>query len=459
MSDRATQTVNNPSHADIPVNPFTPYPNVSSYLLGDWRHSAQGKLTDNTFDQLVRKVLLNDRFNIDEIRDTNWHKVDDSLSDNDQHHGRLRRDAWIKTGVSISVPPAAKGERPKEYIVNGLLYRRLVDVIRSICEGPMSKLYHWVPYYLYWQPPDPTASKVPVYSEIYHSEAMMKEHIALQQSPPEGDCQLPRSIVACMAWSDSTHLTDFGDASLWPFYLMFGNQSMYTRERPSSHACHHIAYIPKVIVTTCFQRNINSQASNAVLTHCRRELMHAIWRLLLDKDFVHAYKHGIVVLCSDGIWRRLYPRFFTYSADYPEKVLLVTIRDMGACPCPRCLVPKTLFPETGTKRDLRRRTHLKHVDDHLRKDKVQRARQLIYEKGYNVKSAAVEGIIKGESLVPTINAFSERLGEFDGFDLFTMMVVDLMHEIELGTWKDMLMHLIRILHVVKQGKIDEFNQR
>jgi len=56
-----------------------------------------------------------------------------------------------------------------------------------------------------------------------------------------------------------------------------------------------------------------------ILTHCRRELMQAVWRHLLDDDFIHAYKFGIVVTCLDGVQRRVYPRLFTYSADYPEK--------------------------------------------------------------------------------------------------------------------------------------------
>jgi Plavaka transposase len=47
--------------------------------------------------------------------------------------------------------------------------------------------------------------------------------------------------------------------------------------------------------------------------------MQAIWNLLLDDDFVHAYEHGIVIECGDGVTRRVYPCFFTYSADYPEK--------------------------------------------------------------------------------------------------------------------------------------------
>ncbi len=56
-----------------------------------------------------------------------------------------------------------------------------------------------------------------------------------------------------------------------------------------------------------------------ILTHCRREVMHAVWALLLDEEFMHAYEHGIVIECPDGKFRRFYPRIFTYSADYPEK--------------------------------------------------------------------------------------------------------------------------------------------
>lgn len=47
--------------------------------------------------------------------------------------------------------------------------------------------------------------------------------------------------------------------------------------------------------------------------------MHSVWSSLLDSDFLHAYTHGIVIKCVDGIVRRVYPRIFTYSADYPEK--------------------------------------------------------------------------------------------------------------------------------------------
>jgi hypothetical protein len=56
-----------------------------------------------------------------------------------------------------------------------------------------------------------------------------------------------------------------------------------------------------------------------MLTHLRRELFHAAWHVIMNEDFINAYQHGIVVDCQDGVRRRLYPRIFTYSADYPEK--------------------------------------------------------------------------------------------------------------------------------------------
>jgi len=73
------------------------------------------------------------------------------------------------------------------------------------------------------------------------------------------------------------------------------------------------------MVQDYFKEHFNSTTSPATLMHLKQELMHAIWELILDNKFMHADKHGIVIECPDGISRRFYPCFFTYSADYPEK--------------------------------------------------------------------------------------------------------------------------------------------
>jgi hypothetical protein len=63
----------------------------------------------------------------------------------------------------------------------------------------------------------------------------------------------------------------------------------------------------------------NKPATAAMLTHLRRELVQAVWMLLMDEEFMHAYIHGFLFQLVDGILRILYLLFLTYSADYPEK--------------------------------------------------------------------------------------------------------------------------------------------
>src|SRR5579872_3031036 len=46
-----------------------------------------------------------------------------------------------------------------------------------------------------------------------------------------------------------------------------------------------------------------------------------------------------------------------------------------------------------------------------------------------------------------------------GLDFFSLFVVDLMHEFELGVWKAVLTHLIRIIHTKGSVMITEFDGR
>ena len=39
----------------------------------------------------------------------------------------------------------------------------------------------------------------------------------------------------------------------------------------------------------------------AFTMHCAQELMHEQWKILLDNDFLEAWKHGIVIMCPDGL--------------------------------------------------------------------------------------------------------------------------------------------------------------
>ncbi|CAE6463349.1 unnamed protein product [Rhizoctonia solani] len=198
----------------------------------------------------------------------------------------------------------------------------------------------------------------------------------------------------------------------------------------------------------------------SLITHLRRELMHEVWAYLLDDDFLHAWNHGIVVKCADGIERRVFPRIKIHSIDYPEKVTLATIRNLGVCLCPRCLAKKESASKLGTSHDTRIRVSKRRVESIKRIRKIEEARRLIYDLGHSVQSKQVEALLQAESYVPTMNAFSRRLSpRIFKFNIFETFVVDQLHEIELGVWKSLFQHLLRLLHLGGSRNVAKFNER
>jgi hypothetical protein len=45
------------------------------------------------------------------------------------------------------------------------------------------------------------------------------------------------------------------------------------------------------------------------------------------------------------------------------RIFLAGIRDLGHCPCPRCLIPSSAVPNMGKVRDMKQRKMLARVDD------------------------------------------------------------------------------------------------
>jgi hypothetical protein len=56
------------------------------------------------------------------------------------------------------------------------------------------------------------------------------------------------------------------------------------------------------------------------------------------------------------------------------------------------------------------------------------------------------------------NAFSDKLMLL-GLNMFDMLVVDLMHEVELGVWKAVFIHLLRLLDCHDENLKHELDQR
>jgi len=235
-----------------PSSGFYPFPNKSSFLLGNWYWNGGVQKSQHSFNELI-DIVGDPSFQPDHVRDTKWSginaKLGNSDTDGDAEKEWLDVDAgWRKTRVEITVPFHSRMNTPgsQQYVGADLYHRSLVDVITERISDPhTSAQFHMEPYELLWKRSD-QHREVKMHGELYTSDAFREAHQALQDSPPEPNCDLPRVVVALMFWSDATHLTQFGNSQLWPSYLFIGNESKYQRCKPSCNLCSHVAYFQKV---------------------------------------------------------------------------------------------------------------------------------------------------------------------------------------------------------------------
>jgi hypothetical protein len=222
--------------------------------LSDWYWNHGVQKSQASFKELIT-IIGHPDFQPSDIRSTNWGEINRKLADgNSDECEWIDEDAgWSTTPVTISVPFHRRlpDPGPRDFVVTNFYHRPLVSVIREkLTNNKDGPHFHYEPYELLWRPSD-NQDPARVYGELYTSPAFIDAQNVLQQSPGEPGCELPRVIVALMFWSDVTHLTNFGDAKLWPLYMFFGNESKYRRGKPSCHLCEHVAYFEKVRVL-CF---------------------------------------------------------------------------------------------------------------------------------------------------------------------------------------------------------------
>lgn len=329
---------------------YFPYPNRSSFRLGDWFWNDGTQKSLASFNSLIN-IITNPDFQTADIQNVQWDKINEELSRNDIGEWLDEDAGWKSTPISLSIPyQARRGEQcdpgagPRNFVVGDFYYRSLTSIIREKIERLTEEsLFQFEPYELYWERVR-GSHPVRVQGELYTAPAFVEAHCELQILPREPGCCLPRVVVALMFASDGMQLTAFGSGKLWPAYAYFGNDTKYHRCKPTCHLCEHIAYfqtvsccfilhyrwkveslIYKIQLPDAFKDFASKQTaggkspSGAFMTHCHRELLHEQWRILLDDEFLDAWQHGIAIMCFDGILRRFYPRIFTYSADYPEK--------------------------------------------------------------------------------------------------------------------------------------------
>ncbi|KAF9778157.1 hypothetical protein BJ322DRAFT_1175294, partial [Thelephora terrestris] len=367
-------------------------------------------------------------------------------------------DGWKEADIDIPVP--CVGHKQKEadapvFTVKGLLYRDLVQVITEQLKDPETfKEMYLQPFSEHWKP---TGDDTPVrvYGEVYSSDAMLDAQHGLFEKLQDVPRPRPEAfLVALMLASDSTFLTQFSQASMWPVYMFFGNTSKYTRCSPSSLSTHHVAYLPKIDeqFSDFYVKTYHQVPSPDVLAFVKRELVHRVLRLMFGGKFSEAHTHGIITECADRIARLWFPWLVCHETDYPERSLVATIRFLADFPCPHCLVLKSQIGNLSSVDDMECRARVRKYPA----TSVKRARKRIFEKGGSVNYRGVEDELTDTgSWVPTENGYYLSLG----IEPFELLVVDILHDFEIGVFKMVFTHLIRILYSVGPEKVQELNRR
>ncbi|KAJ4488967.1 hypothetical protein C8J55DRAFT_558004 [Lentinula edodes] len=438
------------SSQDAPESPYAPFANPSIYHMMKYAYgkhaeglAAAQKINDDVIQQpcfdprdLIGFNAQKEAKKLDAYQSQTISTPSQSKFPFENHSG------WTRSSVNISLPCAGARnpeDKAPKFKVDGVIHQDLLSVRQEAYTGDGAAEFHLRGFKQMWNR-EGHAQPIRIYGEVYTSDAYLTMEKEVLVSPLEPGCDLERVIVPIMAYSDSTHLPSFGSASLWPGYLWFGSQSKYSRAKPSKFSAHHLVYFPSLPkkVEDAYKKQFGTAPTDSVKTHLKRELHSEIWKLLLTPEFIDAYTNGIVVEGPDGILRRLYSRIFTYSADYPEKVLLASIKNLGTHLCPRCTTRKDQAWEIGTREDMTHRERLHRIDT-------------------KTQSEAVKNLLKS-SQVPTRSAFSEAFQEL-GSDMFRLFVVDVMHEVELGVFKSLFTHLVRMAHVMGKDTVQELNER
>ena len=233
-----------------------PFKNNSYFEMMKTTVLAPSSKTRRGSDDIVDKII-DGRLNQTDLA---GYKTETQLTllDNYAHVSPIAGGPWKSASVKIKMPrkgaadkrdksaPITENNAP-EFHVEGIRHRSLVDLITSKVQHPSaSKEFTGTPFTEWWCPPGST-KPIRIYGEAYSSEAAIKLYEDIKAIPPPPEHPDIQSVVVLlMLGSDSTHLADFGTASLWPVYVFFGNESKYETAKQSQSPAYHLAYLPKV---------------------------------------------------------------------------------------------------------------------------------------------------------------------------------------------------------------------
>ena len=104
--------------------------------------------------------------------------------------------------------------------------------------------------------------------------------------------------------------------------------------------------------------------------------------------FIQGYSHILWIILKSELLISL--PCTLHSCGMHNRILIASVRNLGTCPCPRCLIPLARVHNLGMVRDMNQRITMARVDNNQHRRIVLSTRRFIYELTYFVNSAAVQ---------------------------------------------------------------------
>jgi hypothetical protein len=254
------------SDLPFPTNLYHPYSNYGQYALCNWHYEQKGAEKD--LDKLVG-IIRDPRFSLNQLQDFKASQMLRLLDSNSTPHTSTSessapsnsdnvplpfdpKDGWKESSVKLRLPcPQRKfqsEDKAPEIEIHGIWHRNILSLIQDFIQGPLFYELHLKGFMLMWKPSEDEPAER-VHGEAFTSDSVLELEEDVRRSLPEPsdeDENLERVVLPIMIYSDSTHLADFGTASLWPIYAFIVSLSKYIRSLPSVDSALHWAYMPTV---------------------------------------------------------------------------------------------------------------------------------------------------------------------------------------------------------------------
>jgi hypothetical protein len=154
-----------------------PSTNITTELqVLNWQNSGSELKSHAEVNRLVEEVLRHPDFTVEDLNGFEAARENRKQDKEDEKTARL--EGFQEATVKIDVPSGDESIPSRIFEFPGLQFRKLTTLIQSAFTSPLASKFHFSPFRLFHQTVSSNEEVVTerVYSELYNSEAFVKEH-------------------------------------------------------------------------------------------------------------------------------------------------------------------------------------------------------------------------------------------------------------------------------------------